>query len=232
MGIATARAVQGQKTPSCSMLRTYWRMRLDRLLREPKLLRAIEVDGTCLRFATRSWSKYWGYVPSRCKDSMRNLRAAWETYVRGGCDPARAAPYSSAYVEVLRTLLGQNRKPTRSCSRFLAKVLGFENFLLRARGGVRPFALATASFRNPVFLSFTHHGLRKHDRSDPGLLALAVGCWEDGAALFYHYRKQRLLKNTDDSILFSPRLTWHTAPPVSAAWRGSRTSWCPSGTRG
>jgi len=204
VGIATAKAAQDRKAPSRSMSRTYWRMGLDRCLREPKLFRAIEVDGTRLRFVTSSWSKYWGYIPRRCSDSMRGLRVAWEAYVRAGCEPSRAAPYSCAYFAVLRALLGHSSRRSRSCSRFLAKVLGFENFLLRARGGIRPFALATASFRNPVFLSFAHHGLRKHDRSDPGLLALAVGCWEDGADLFYHYRKQRLLKNTDDSILFFP----------------------------
>lgn len=204
MGIATGRTAQERKGPSLSSLRTYWRMRLDRCLREPKLLRAVEVDGAHFTFITSSWSKYWGYVPRRCKDSIHNLRAAWEAYVRNGCNPDQSAPYSDAYFDVLRALVRKGRGSERSCRRFLSKLLGFENFRLRALDDSRPFAIAAASFRNPVFLSLMHAGLRKHRRGDPALLPLAVGCWEGGAAVFYHYRKQRLLKNTDDSILFFP----------------------------
>jgi len=61
----------------------------------------------------------------------------------------------------------------------------------------------STSFRNTAFLSFVWQGIRKYSDRDASLLVLIVANLQKRApALFCHYRKQRLLKNADESLLF------------------------------
>ena len=87
---------------------------------------------------------------------------------------------------------------------FLGRVLGFENIILAKLDAPQPFASMTVTFRNPVFLSFQCRKLRNTDRNDPSLMPLIVAIQKDRPWLFYHYRKQRLLRNTDENLLFFP----------------------------
>ncbi|MHC4504851.1 MAG: hypothetical protein ACYTFI_16225, partial [Planctomycetota bacterium] len=94
----------------------------------------------------------------------------------------------------------------------VSRILGLEIFLLRSRGAPRAFAAATASWRNPIFLSFRCRGFRKNARNDPSLIPLVLGPEDGGPALFYHYRKQRILKNVDESLLFFPAVDPNVRP--------------------
>jgi len=189
---------------SASMLRTYWRLRLYDLLRGPALLTCIEIDGKSVRLTTEPWDEYWADTPKMFQTNVRDLRNAWKSYVDSGFQLSRAERYCSAYLGLIRLLLKQRALARCSHRRFLGKTLGFENFVLKLRDVASPFAVATASFRNPAFLSFRCRGLRKHSRNDPSLVALVVGFHRGVPGLFYHYRKQQILRRVDESLLFFP----------------------------
>jgi len=188
--------------PSATMAKTYWRMRLYRILRERTVLDAVESDGGTFRFSTMSWDQYWTGTPQAFRDHLEDLRDSWLAYIGSGFRLSCAAPYASAYLGVIRAVLEEGCLQQRSHLRFLCKVLGFENFVLKSSNAPTPFAAATASFRNPVFLSLA--GMRKNNRNDPHLLPLVVGIDGDHPELYFHYRKQCLLKNTDDNVLIFP----------------------------
>ena len=70
--------------------------------------------------------------------------------------------------------------------------------------------LFTSNVRNPIYLSFLLHSIRLNERNDPSLLPIIIGNKNEVSYAFYHYRKQRLLKNTDNNILYFPSADHHT----------------------
>jgi len=179
-------------------------MLLYKTLRSPSLLDTVELDGDYLRLSAMHWDDYWAEIPKAFQGDVDRLRRIWESYIDSGFASSHAAPYCEAYFILLRTLARQGKPFALSDRDFLAKTLGFENFTLKLCHSPSPFAAATASFRNPAFLSFNCMGIRKNDRNDPSLLPLIVGNSRNTPMLYYHYRKQNILKNTDESILFFP----------------------------
>ncbi len=186
------------------MSKTFVRMRLYNALREPKLLEAVELKGQYLRLVTTCWDKYWARTPQRFRSSVGRLRESWNKYCGSGFNLSHAAPYCKAYLELLRSIAEEGKSQLRVDPEFLGKVLSFENFVLKFQDALAPFAAATTSFRNPIFLSLCYLGIRKNSRNDPSLLPFIVGRDGDTAALYYHYRKQNILKNTDESLLIFP----------------------------
>lgn len=151
-----------------------------------------------------TWEEYWSRTPPVFKHRVLRLRTAWRSYIESGFDPSLAEGYCKRYCDLLSAVIERRKESHSVFMSFLASLLGFENFVLSYSRASSAFACATASFRNPVFLSLACRGLRKHARNDPRLLALVVGLSQGVPAVFYHYRKQRILKNTDESILFFP----------------------------
>ncbi len=190
--------------PSTSMRKTYLRMRLYNALREPKLLEAVELKGQSLRLVTTCWDEYWANTPQRFRSDVGRLKESWNGYYYSGFNLSYAAPYCKAYLELLRAIAEKGKSELRLDPSFLSKVLGLENFVLKFQDASTPFAAATTSFRNPIFLSICSRGMRKNSRNDPSLLPLVVGRNGGTAALYYHYRKQCILKNTDESLLIFP----------------------------
>jgi len=187
--------------PSAAMAKTFWRMRLYKTLREPRLLNAVELDGESMRFTSMCWDDYWTDIPKMFRSDVDWLRDIWGTYIDSGFRLSHAAPYCKAYFEIIRGVVKQSKSFALLDRKFLSKVLGFENCVLKFRQAPEPFAAATASFRNPIFLSSSCKGIRKNNRNDPSLLPLIVGNHECTPMLYYHYRKQSILKNTDESVL-------------------------------
>lgn len=186
------------------MTKTFWRMRLYETLCSPVLLHSVEVSGASVRFVTANWDEYWGAVPKPFMDGVSRLKEHWTAHIRSGFDVSESAKYSRSYFDLLcATLAGPGVRRRRNRS-FVEKVLAFENFVLRNRDGSPAFAGATASFRLPAFLSLSCRGLRKNSRNDPSMLPLIVALDRQTPRLFYHYRKQRILKNCDCNLLFFP----------------------------
>jgi len=182
------------------MTRTFLRGRLYGVLSAPRLLRSVEVGDHALRTESVCWDEYWRDVPTTFVRDVARLRKHWAAYV-SCCDGSLAGPYTEAYFALLGSVVRNTTTPGATMT-FTAKVLGFENFILRRTNASRPFAAATTSFRNPVFLSFETKGIRKNNRNDPSLLPLIVATHGDGVSVYFHYRKERLLKFTDKSLLF------------------------------
>jgi len=189
---------------SMNMAKTYWRLRLYNVLREKMLLRMVEMDGNSLQFTIVHWDEYWVNTPRMFRSNVCNLSKTWNEYIDSGFDISHAKQYCEAYLDLIRDVVKRKNMSALSYQKFLGRVLGFENFILKSHSSPMAFAAATTSFRNPAFLSFYHIGVRKHSRNDPCLLPLIVATYENVTALFYHYRKQRILKNTDDNLLFFP----------------------------
>jgi len=151
------------------------------------------------------------------RSNVHALKKTWHVHIHRGFDLSHSEPYCKAYLDLIRVVAERKNGSSPFYGRFLSRVLAFENFVLRFRNASSAFAAATTSFRNPAFLSFHHRGLRKHNRNDPSLLPLIVAMHQDVPALFYHYRKQRILKNTDDNLLFFPVVDLKGRP---ASFRG------------
>lgn len=186
------------------LLKTFWRLHVYKILQRKVLIDKIEVHEQSLDVHTISWEEYWKYTPAVFQQKVSELHKTWTTYIDSEFNPHFAYKYSDAYLCLISEVVKQHLPLTDSQRKFLFKVLGFENVILRFTNEVNAFAAITTSFRNPVFLSFIKRGLRKNSRNDPCLLPLIVATDNDVPMLFYHYRKQRLLKNTDENILFFP----------------------------
>ena len=200
MGGRYCAVLRSRALPSTRIIKTFWRSRLHEVLRRQRLLRTIEVLDHSLRLESVSWNEYWTNTPKQFRTRVDDLASTWRTYIDSAFDVSRAEPYCKAYFELLRSLAKTGEGYLADASSFLSKVLGFENFVLKYGHDHSPFAAATTSLRNPVFLSFVCRGLR--GRNDPSLIALLVGVHHDVATVYYNYRKQRLLRNTDESLLF------------------------------
>ncbi len=101
-------------------------------------------------------------------------------------DLSHSEPYCNAYLRLIRAVVESKNKTLPTYQIFLGRVLGFENFVLKHSKVLSPFAAATASFRNPAFLSLQQRGLRKNSRNDPNLLPLVVAMSQESPTLFYH----------------------------------------------
>lgn len=198
--------------PSNAMRKTYSRMQLYALLQQPRLLKAVEIHGQHVRFITESWSEYWGEAPLPLKQSLTMLEEAWRQYIGSGFSPSYLGAYCDAYFALLAASNPLTGPPPQQDTPFIHKIIGFESYSLQRQAAPAPFAAATASFRNPAFLSFQRLGIRKHARDDPNLLALIAVPSGKKSAVFYHYRKQRLLKNSEDSILYFPAVDLEARP--------------------
>ena len=184
------------------MLKTFWRLQIYKILRRKMLIDKIEVHEQSLEVQTISWEEYWKDTPAVFQKKVSELHKTWTIYIDNDFNPHFANKYSDAYLCLISEVVKQHLPLTDSQRKFLVKVLGFENVILSFANVVNAFAAITTSIRNPVFLSFIKRGLRKNSRNDTRLLPLIVAANNDVPMLFYHYRKQRLLKNTDENILF------------------------------
>ncbi|MCE5250253.1 hypothetical protein LLG96_08535 [bacterium] len=184
------------------MLKTFWRLQIYKILQRKVLIDKIEVHEQSLDVKTISWEEYWKDTPAVFQKKVSELHKTWTIYIDNGFNPHFAYRYSDAYLLLISEVVKQHLPLTDSQRKFLVKVLGFENVILSFTNVVNAFAAITTSIRNPVFLSFIKRGLRKNSRNDPCLLPLIVAANNNVPMLFYHYRKQRLLKNTDENILF------------------------------
>lgn len=174
------------------------------MLREPVILAAIELGDGTVEFTSLSWDEYWGEIPRGFRAQIAILKKSWRAYINDNFAMPQSGPYCDAYLDLLQTLARRKAINSASHKFFLSRALGFENFVLKQRNDESVFAGATTSFRNPVFLSFQQRGIRKHCRNDPCLLPLIVATTQDKPILFYHYRKQRIIKNCDENLLFFP----------------------------
>lgn len=187
--------------PSASLLATYQRMRMLRLLRKPTILQSIIIGGRSVGFKTCEWVDYWGIVPKDLEAPVEKFFHTWESYILSGVHPSKIQPYVSAYFDLLSACL----KAEPMDIPFLAKVLTFENLLFCFPDKPDGFAAATTSLRNPLFLSFHDQGRNPSGRDDANLLPLiAAGAGPFG--LYYHYRKQRIFQNENLCLLVYPKV--------------------------
>ncbi len=194
---------------SQNMIKTYWRSRLYEIYRKKILLRKIILKGNKLSFITDNWENYWKVVPESFRNSIYNLKEAWIKYI--ACDFNRnyAGDYIDAYFILLSSVIEKIPFIDENEESLLTRILSFENAVFSSTGSDVPFAAVTTNNRNPAFLSFHLHRIRLNERNDPSLLPLVVGIDNEKQFLYYHYRKQRLIKNTDENLLFFPALDHH-----------------------
>lgn len=84
------------------------------------------------------------------------------------------------------------------------RLLSLENTTIYNEGTDEPLAAMTANFRNPVLLFRQSTSDACSHHNDTMLLPLVVAGTGDGSCVFFHYRRQCLLRNTDDALLFFP----------------------------
>lgn len=205
-----AKSMFGRDAPSATVIKTFQRLRLYKVLRLPMLLRSIMIDGGSLHYDIVSWEEYWDDVPVSFRRHIEDLNKSWKTYISSGFTTAHGKSFSHFYLQLIRAAVVAEDMWTPANQKFIGRILGFENFVIGFRSGPFAFAAATASFRSPLFLSFA--GIRKHNRNDPSLLPLLVGLDGEVPGLYYHYRKHRLLKNTDENLLLFPAVDTEKRP--------------------
>ena len=186
---------------SRTMLKTYWRGKLQEILCQPKLLRFIEHDGDVLCFHIVSWDEYWGKVPEACMSTLNMLAIVWKKHIQSGFSKKYAAQYGQAMLNLLDAAL-ENHVSQNSSSDFLQRVLGFENISFKHPNQKTPFAAITTNFRNPFYVLHDAKGINIGSRSLPKMLPLLMSYEQGNSHLFYHYRKQRILKNDTNCLLY------------------------------
>lgn len=184
-------------------MKTFWRMKLYSTLRTETLLTNVKHEGGVIRLKSSLWDDYWGEFTHEVTPELEKLKDSWQNYIHSDFSLAEARPYCEAYFDLLGAILRLSNEFYASGAHLLGRVLGFENFTIEESPS-SSIAGATTSFRNPVFLSLQTNGIRRNDRNDPRLLPLIVANTRNGSSLFYHYRKQRIIKNSDDNLLVFP----------------------------
>ncbi len=184
------------------ILKTYWRMKLYRTLHEPLLITEVIDTGDSFSFTSISFDDYWNDVHVSLNNYIQELKISWYSYINSDFD--NVEPYCNAYLRLINKLPFVKTLSQEQDKFILERALGFENFVFRKKGNASAFAAATTSFRNPVFLSLQQRGLRQQSQNVPSLLPLIVALDKGKSSLFYHYRKQRIIKNSDHSLLFFP----------------------------
>ncbi|MEW6359625.1 MAG: hypothetical protein AB1696_25030 [Planctomycetota bacterium] len=185
-----------------SGIRSFWKHRLKQVLEQPALLTAIRLGAQEPAFVTQDWRKYWSGCHGTADAEIDLLKRAWEDYIRSGFDREHAEQYVQAYLALLGCVTQSRATRCSASERLLSRVLAFENCVLWDWAKEDCMGLVTSDWRNPALVSLRTLGLRKHDRNDSALLPLAVASLRYRSHLFYHYRKQRFLKNTDRNLLF------------------------------
>jgi hypothetical protein len=184
-----------------TIVKTFWRSQLYKTFCQLKVLRKI-ICGNTLSLVSENWDDYWKDIPPKYKNSMLVLKKTWEEYLVNNLNYTFALSYNEAYFNVLFSIVNNNSSVDETEKTFLTRLLSFENVLLYSSESSCPFAALTINKRNPNFLSFQSIKIRLDERNDPSLLPLIIGIDNSQPYLFYHYRKQRLIKNTDENLLF------------------------------
>lgn len=194
---------------SNSMMKTYWRSQVNDIYHKNVLLNEITLKGNVLTLSTQDWDGCWGSVPYGHQENLFSLKKSWNKYIENRFDENYIAEYVESYFNLLSSIV--KRIPHLDCIEeiFLAKLIGFENSVFSSPDSDIPFAAFTSNFRNPIFLSFRLHSIRLNERNDPSLLPIIISVKNNMSYAFYHYRKQRLLKNTDENILYFPAVDHH-----------------------
>ncbi len=150
--------------------------------------------------------KYWKNTPDVFEREINELHETWTAYIDNHFHPRYARKYCDKYLSIISDIIEQYSSSAYFQKEFLVKLLGFENTILTFSGIVNAFAAMTSSFRNPLFLSFKNHENRKISKDVPCLLPLIMAVDNDIPMVFYHYRKQRILKIPMMIFYFSPLL--------------------------
>lgn len=180
---------------------SFWRSRLNSLLRQNVLLRCIRIQGRRLSFETQSWDEYWDGAFTRVPSSIKRLQIAWNTHRLCGYSSQSGEAFGNAYMSALRDSL-KGKWPVDVQKRLLS----LENTTIHDEGIDEPLAAVTANFRNPVLLLRQPSSDIGSHHNDTRLLPLVVAGNGKRSRVFFHYRRQSLLRNTDDALLFFPRV--------------------------
>ncbi len=164
----------------------------------------IEIHERSLDVQTISWEEYWKDTPAVFQKKVSELHRTWTIYIDNHFNPRYAHEYTDRYLSLISYVVKQYPSSIFLQRGFLIKLLGFENTILTFSGIKNAFAAMTSSFRNPIFLSFKKREYRNNSKNVPCLLPLITAVDNGIPMVFYHYRKQRILKNTDDDMLFFP----------------------------
>jgi hypothetical protein len=177
------------------------------LFEQPILLARLNIapDG---RFVpkTQDWESFW--VPARelanpqIDHALERLHAAWQDYIRSRFDRSLQREYCFRYFSLLDLVLATpaGKRNSRSWSRALRAVVGFECFGIRAPTlGPNALAAGTTTARNPCYLVAK---LRWPDAlDDTQFLPLVSPPYGKPVSLYYHYRQYRLSKDSPMSPL-------------------------------
>lgn len=180
---------------------SFWRSRLNALLRQNVLIRCIRIQGKRLSFETQSWEKYWEGAFTRTPSSVKRLQEAWNNHCLSAFSPLSGKILGSAYMAALRdSLKGKWSAEAQN------RLLSLENATIHNGDAAEPLAAMTANFRNPILLFQQSPSDAGSHHNDTMLLPLVAAGTDDCACVFFHYRRQSLLRNTDDALLFFPRV--------------------------
>lgn len=189
-------------TPA-KIVQTFWRSKLHRLLMQTEIIESITLKNRRLDFQSCSWERYWGNIPQELAGNFINFHDAWKSYIDSGFDVEKGESYCECAFECLQLLM--DRKSEFEIDRqLILKLVSFENIALVKDGENKPFGLLTSNLRNPFLTLFRAKGLMGNQRGMTHLLPLAMNLHMSAPYLFYHYRKQKLLKNSDHNLLFMP----------------------------
>jgi hypothetical protein len=190
-----------------NMLKTFWRLQVYKILLRKVLIVKIEVHEQSLDVKTISWEQYWKDTPAVFQKKVGELYKTWSKYIDNDFRPHFADKYYDSYLSLISDVIEQYSQfsPLQEPQRlFLSAVLGFENTILTFNGMPNTFAAMTSNFRSPLFLSLKKRKYCKNTKNVPWLLPLITAVDNSTPLVFYHYRKQRILKNTDNDMLFFP----------------------------
>jgi len=158
---------------------------------------------------TTEWDSYWHPVRLLGSESLNahlvDLHSAWKGYLNSGFSPEYLKGYCLTYFRLVETVdaLSVPSGQEELLRRAMSAVVGFECMgILDSEGFDLPFAAATTTLRNPVYLlARLKWPSVPHSTRFLPLVTLGDG----GVASFSHYRRYRLSDDGEFSLLVFPR---------------------------
>ena len=149
------------------------------------------------------WESYWQPVErlnSEQKKCLDELHEVWQEYIRGDFSVQLRRQYCLSYFRLLESVIADEVAKRSDHSRFLRRIVGFENLAIYPNS-ISEFSTtaATSTLRNPSYLLAKLRQPAAID--DCRFLPLITATDYKPIRLFYHYRRYCLAPHSGHSLL-------------------------------
>lgn len=195
-------------SPATKVERSWCRGKLLAALEKEEIITSITLgENSQFILHTTTWDDYWRGIQESSRDASElteNLHASWSRYIRAGFEPNLRREYCYCYFCLLHFILKDSlvNPDEKNLQKVICKVVGFENFGIKAFGSCDvSYAAATSALRNPCYLLTKLQKPEALIEDCQSLPVITLHSSQGPAELFFHYRQHRLSADSGNYLL-------------------------------